>query len=72
MIDLNNCKPGDKLLTKHGTILEYVCKLNPEVDYYDHKIKYPNGSFGTRVNSGHVMKNVDRRLETDEDIIKIL
>ena len=72
MIDLNNCKPGDKLLTKHGTLLEYVCKLNPEVDYYDHRIKYPNGSFGTRVNSGHVMKNVNKRLETDEDIIKIL
>ncbi len=72
MIDLRECKKGDKLLTKHGTILEYVESLDPEIHYYSHRIKYPDGSFGTRVDSGHVMKNESRRLESDEDIIEIL
>lgn len=72
MIDLRNCKKGDRLLTKHGTILEYVEPLDSDRYYYSHRIQYPNGSFGTRVDSGHVMKNESRRLESDEDIIEIL
>ena len=47
MIDLNLCKEGDKLKTIHGTILTYICKLPPG-SYYEHKIQYPDGSFGTR------------------------
>lgn len=71
MVDLNTCKPGDKLKTKHGTILTYVKKL-PEYDYYDHVIRYPNGALGTRINEGFVYKNPNKRLEIDEDIIEIL
>ena len=71
MVDLNTCKPGDKLKTRQGTILLYVEKL-PEDDYYDHIILYPNGSQGTRINEGYVMRNPDKRLPEDEDIIEIL
>lgn len=72
MVDLNTCEEGDTLISKHGTKLTYVRKLNPEIDYYDHEVKYENGSRGTRVNSGHAMKNAGRRLETDEDIVEII
>lgn len=72
MIDLNICEAGDILISKHGTKLIYVRRLNPEIDYYDHEVKYENGSKGTRVNSGHVMKNAGMRLETDEDIVEII
>ena len=72
MIDLRNCKKGDKLLTKHSTILEYVEALDPEIHYYSHRIKYPNGSDGTRVDSGHVFKNPESRLDSDEDVVEIL
>lgn len=71
MVDLNTCKPGDRLKTVRGTILLYVDKL-PENNYYDHLIQFPNGSFGTRTNEGFVMRNPGSRLETDEDIIEIL
>lgn len=35
MVDLNQCKPGDKLRSKHGMILTYVGRL-PESYHYDH------------------------------------
>jgi hypothetical protein len=72
MVDLNTCKEGDILISKHGEKLTYVKKLDPETDYYDHEVRYENGSRGTRVNSGHVMKNEDRRLESDHDIVEII
>lgn len=70
MVDLKQCKKGDKLLTKQGEILIYDKYI--EEDFYPHKIIYPNGSFGSRIDSGHVMKNPEKRLETDRDIIEIL
>lgn len=67
-VDLSICKAGDKLLTKHGTILTYVGAL-PEDNYYDHLITYPNGSEGTRTNDGFVYRNI--RKPEDEDIVEI-
>lgn len=64
MVDLNTCKPGDKLLSKHGEILTYVGKCD-ETNYYDHNVLYANGSPGTRMNDGFVYKNPDKRLECD-------
>ncbi len=64
-VDLRTCKPGDKLLTKHGTILTYV---GPTA--CPHLIKYPNGAFGTRSDNGQVV--VHGRLPEDEDIVEIL
>jgi hypothetical protein len=69
MVDLRNCKPGDKLLTVHGTILEYVGPL-PEEHFYDHEVKYPDGSAGTRTHNGQVFRN--KRMFEDEDIAEIL
>ena len=65
MVDLNTCKPGDKLVSKHGAILTYVGKN----DYYDHNVLYSNGSAGTRTNDGFVYRNPDKRLHQDHDTI---
>lgn len=72
MVDLNTCKQGDKLLSRQGEILTYVRKLL-DTDYHDHEVMYLNGSFGTRMNDGHVFKNTQlRNPNLDHDIILIL
>ncbi len=71
-VDLNTCVPGQKLRSRHGEILTYVKKLDPERDYYDHMVKYANGSGGTRTNDGFVYRNADKRLASDHDIVEIL
>ena len=70
-IDLRNCKPGQPLRSKHGMILTYVKPLD-KGDYYDHEVKYPDGSRGTRIHDGHVYRNPDKRLPEDHDIVEIL
>lgn len=70
-VDLRKCVPGQKLKTKHGLIVTYVGPLEPQ-NYYDHKIKYPDGSFGTRIHDGHVFRNPNSRLPEDQDIVEIL
>ena len=70
-VDLRTCKLGDKLLTKHGTILEYFWPNDsPHPTEYPHLIKYPNGAFGTRTDNGQIFLQI-RRPE-DEDIVEIL
>lgn len=69
MIDLRECKEGDKLVSKHGMILTYV-KALPESDYMDHEVKYPDGSWGSRTHDGFVMRK--SRLEMDHDIVEII
>lgn len=73
-IDLNTCKEGDILISKHGLRLKYVKKLDPEYSYYDHKVAYEDETLGegTRTNDGYVMRNVGSRLETDHDIVEII
>lgn len=71
-IDLSTCEAGDILVSKHGVRLTYVRKLDPEIDYYDCEVAYPDGGKGTRTNSGHVMKNLGSRLPEDEDIVEII
>lgn len=74
-IDLRTCRPGQKLRTKHGTILTYVGPTEPG-NYYDHVIEYPkrenekNPGRGTRIHSGHVFRK--NRLPEDEDVVEIL
>lgn len=72
-VDLTTCKPGDKLLTVHGLVLEYV-EYKPE-NTYPHLVKYPheppyNGSLGSRLDNGWVFGK--KRTEEDEDIVEIL
>jgi len=74
MIDLRECKPGDKLISKHGMVLTYMRAL-PEERYMNHEVRYPNtepwfGATGTRTHSGLVFKNA--RSSEDHDIVKIV
>lgn len=69
IIDLRNCKKGDKLKSVHGMILTYDRPL-PAGSYYDHQVIYPDGSFGTRTHDGYVARN--KRLPEDHDIVEIL
>ena len=81
MIDLRNCKPGDQLLGRQGSILEYVGPTpNMGLTYLDHVVryvkkpdgtKYPKKSYGTRTNDGFAFQH-KRLPEIDEDIIEIL
>jgi len=71
MIDLRTCKKGDLLVSKHGSILEYVAPL-PDGNLYDHEVMYPDGSGGTRLHDGYTFRNPERRLPTDHDIIAII
>jgi hypothetical protein len=77
-VDLNICKKGDILISKHGAILKYLEPL-PEEHYYDHRIEYlcldgvlNEGQLGsgTRNNDGTVFKN--KHLDTDHDIVSII
>lgn len=68
-VDLNTCKPGDILVSKHGLKLTYLSKA-PKGFYYDHFVIYPNGDKSSRTNDGYVYKNL--HLETDEDIVEII
>lgn len=67
-IDLNKCKPGQKLKSKHGMILTYVGKQNDFA--FPHIVKYPNGAEGSRTDDGQVF--VKNKLPEDHDIVEIL
>ena len=69
MVDLRTCKPGDKLISKHGMELIYMRPL-PDGTYMDHEVKYPDGSLGTRTHDGFVFRK--KRLDTDHDIVEIV
>jgi hypothetical protein len=69
MIDLRDCKAGDKLISKHGLVLEYIRPLS-EDNYMDHEVKYPDGSWGSRTHEGYVMRK--KRLDSDHDIVEII
>lgn len=70
LIDLRTCEAGDILISKHGLELLYDKQL-PETAYYDHMIVYLDGSYGTRIDTGHTYKNEQKRLESDHDVIEI-
>ena len=78
MADLKKCKQGDILISKHGSILEYV-GLSKTQNHYPHEIKYlykdgkiNNGKLGngTRNDDGTVFKR--NRKPEDEDIISVI
>lgn len=69
-VDLRECKAGDKLISSHGMTLTYVRPL-PMDNFYDHEVRYPDGSVGTRTNDGHVFRK-NRIPETDHDIVEII
>ena len=65
MFDMNQCKLGDKLLSKHGMTLTYMF-IDESQAPYRHRVKYPNGSEGTRLDNGMVGI---RPLPEDHDIV---
>jgi hypothetical protein len=67
-VDLRGCKPGDKLLTKHGMILTYVGLQSDPT--YPHEVEYPMGGNGSRTNDGFAFAKI--RLASDQDVIKVL
>lgn len=68
-VNLNNCKPGDKLLTSLDSILVYIGKT-PKGSPYPHEVMYPDGTFGTRNDDGTVYSH--NRLPTDHDIVEVV
>jgi len=73
MINLNTCKPGQKLRSRHGMILIYIGKnIKPWHSAWPHKVEYPDKSYGSRTDDGFVYKNPSSRLSTDHDIVEIL
>ena len=80
-IDLNTCKKGDILISRHGATLEYIGKTPIGVyTYLDHVVRYikdkdgksfGENEYGTRTNDGFVyaMKRIP---EIDHDIVEII
>ena len=63
--DMNQCKEGDKLISCHGDIFTYVGLTS--CHKFRHKVKYSDGSFGTRTDDGQVFSN--KKLPEDHDIV---
>lgn len=71
-VNLNRCKKGSILLSRHG--LKFIYDLKDESHSpFPHRVIYPGGkSRGTRTDDGYVWRNENQRNERDEDIIKII
>jgi len=70
-VDLNKCKRGDKLRSKHGMILTYLERMGEDrSSQFPHLVEYPDGSHGTRTDEGWTYRH--RPLPTDHDIVEIL
>ena len=67
-VDMSQCKPGQKLRSKHGIILEFVEYDSKQK--YPYFVKYPNGGHGSRTVEGWVFRN--NPLPEDHDIVEIL
>jgi len=63
--DMNQCKIGDLIVSRHGMILVYEGEIG--VLNYPHRVRYPDGGKGSRCHDGFVY--LSNRLDTDHDII---
>ena len=71
-VDLNRCKKGDILITRHGKKCTYNYK-DDSINPFPHRIIYPNSkSHGSRTDDGYVWGNEIQRNERDEDIVQII
>lgn len=64
--NMSQCNPGDILLTRDGTLVNYV-GLRSEYKNTPHIIKYPNETLGTRTNEGCVF-DYDEEYMKDKNI----
>ena len=66
MFDMNQCKPGDKLVSCHGSIFTYI-KKNENGYPYPHIVEYSDGGYGSRTDDGFVYST--KRLPEDHNIV---
>lgn len=64
--NMNQCKPGDRLISCHGMILTYE-GINERSTPFRHVVKYPNGGHGTRADNGETY--LHNKMAIDHDII---
>lgn len=67
-INLNDCKPGDTLVSKHGKKFVYLNR-NGSLSF-PHIIMSENGGLCSRIDDGHVFGK--RRLPEDDDIVLVI
>jgi hypothetical protein len=67
-VDMSQCKPGQKLRSKHGIILEFVGYY--PADVFPYRVVYSDGGHGYRTVEGWVFRN--NVLPEDHDIVEIL
>lgn len=65
--DMNQCKPGDRLISKHGAVCIYLDKKGPAK--WPHRIRFVDDKLGegSRTDDGHVFAR--HRIPEDHDII---
>lgn len=70
-VDLRKCKPGDVLISCHGTRHEYTEYKGESSPVYAHKVRHlEGGGRGSRTDDGcSFLRN---REETDNDIVKVI
>lgn len=66
MFDMNQCKPGDKLVSCHGAIFTYI-GIQECLAPFRHVVEYPDGGKGTRADNGKTYLNCP--LSVDHDIV---
>ena len=67
MFDMNQCKSGDKIVSQHGLVLEYI-GIDEDKAPYRHVVRYPdNRGDGSRLDNGMVFMN--KPLPTDHNIV---
>lgn len=69
MVNLNNAKVGDLLISQHGMKLRYLKPIQGN-EPYNHHVVYPCGSGGTRADNGKVF--LKKPLPDDHNIIQII
>lgn len=62
MVNLNDCKPGDKLISRNGYLYTYIRKTSDN----NHQIMYDDGSVGIRLDNGRIFKNISDNYDVIE------
>lgn len=69
MVDLNQCKIGDTLVSCHGLELLYY-KVDERNTPFPHRVVYPDGAGGTCADDGRVFINTP--MPQDHNIVKVI
>lgn len=69
MVNLNECKLGDTLVSCHGLELLYL-KVDERNTPFRHRVVYPDGAGGSRADDGRVFINTP--MPQDHNIVKVI